>query len=346
METSNIIEQMRDFDETVEKLRGSFKSEDAEGVKRNLGEIFPYVVHYLRERNYEKLRHLGEKLAHLTFDFDDGTKDLQIARQLGYLQALENVVRKMMNSEVERETFEALKKEPRYAELLSIIKREGIIEHNELADKLGVSSEGLHEIIKTIYRSEAITFITYGEMRYYNLTSAGEAMYDLVRKQAFLPELAHRLKRIYQLVMDEGRSAPEVLRLVRPEEDDWCSEDEILPIIEAFVDIREEKKAHTLATLAQDHEREELFDYGFELSKVLENLVKHRSHQIEIKRESISLAAQSAKDEGGTKPVIYYLDVQSWGMHYLNNWGSFMSEERLLELVGRTPRLITSKEKS
>lgn len=240
MQTPIIREQMKDFDKTVETIRQCLKAEDTEGIKKSVAMIFPYVIHYLRERNYEKLRYLGKKLAHITFDFDDGTKNLQIARQLGYLQALENVIRKMMDSEVSKEAYETLRKQPRYGELLSIIKREGIIEHDELAHEFGVSPEQLGEIVETIRPSEAITVTTYGIMRYYVLTTTGEAMYDRIRKQAFLPELAHRLKEIYKLVMHEGKSAIEVLRLVKPKEDDWCSEDEILPIVEALVEIREE----------------------------------------------------------------------------------------------------------
>ncbi len=243
MEKPGAIGQKTGFDERVDNLERSLDSADLRAARTAVGDIFPYVIHSLRDRNLADLKDIGKKLALINYLFDRRVKDPEIAQELGYLRALENVVRKMADFEVKKEIFQVIKKEPRSAEVLRIIKMEGVVEHQQLAEILGVSPDTLNEILKPISGSEAMTSTTYGKMRYYNLTDVGEAIYDRSRKQAFLPELARRVKSIYRLVIDEGKPWQDVLRLVKPEADTWCTEDEILPIIESFVEIREDKKA-------------------------------------------------------------------------------------------------------
>jgi DNA-binding MarR family transcriptional regulator len=237
MSKSDTADPLKEFDEIVEGLRKSFESKDTEGMNEFLPAVFSYVIHYLRERNREKLAHVGRKLALLDFLFDYRGKDHEIARGLGYLQGLENVVRKMTHCEVKGEIFGLLKKEPRHAQVLGAIKREGAIQHAELASRLGVSSDTLDQILDVMAASGAITTTTYGQTRYYSLTDVGETIQEKTRKQAFVPELASRLKNIYGLVAIKRKSVDEVVQLLAAEDPDWGTEEEIRPMVEVLAEL-------------------------------------------------------------------------------------------------------------
>lgn len=190
----------------------AYESDDYNAVSRYVSVAANELKSYYRNKDYQALKKSHDKLDHcFLFPRKEEETNASIGYMIGYicgiLQSLEEFLISdefEINSSLLEEKSADIESVPHVHEILKVLSTTDEVQHQSLADRIGIDKSTLTPIMERLNKLNLVSFSRIGKFKFYSVTSVGRAYNQQFSvNENMIADASGKLEKILNLLMEE-----------------------------------------------------------------------------------------------------------------------------------------------